>query len=95
MIDLDHSTGTIHAGVAFAYAAVALVAVAPLQGALVRYRVDYAPKTVQTLSSGDRSGGQAEERSLCSRVPGYFRTLGRVKKIEVSIAFRSSPVREA
>ena len=85
MIDLDHSTGAIRMGVVFAYAAVALVAVAPLQGALVRYRVNYAPKTVQPLSSEKRSGDQAEERSLRPRVPVFCRTLRRVKKIEVSL----------
>ena len=85
MIDLDHSTGMIRMGVVFAYAAVALVAVAPLQGALVRYRVNYVPKTVQLLSSEKKSGDQAEERSLRPRVPGFFHTLGRVKKIEVSL----------
>ncbi|ETW78801.1 hypothetical protein HETIRDRAFT_410744 [Heterobasidion irregulare TC 32-1] len=65
-----------------AFAFVSVLAVAPLHGALVRYRVNYVPKTVRLLSSDDERGGQPEESSLRPHVPGFFRTLGRVKKIE-------------
>lgn len=80
MIEIDYAM----LGMITAFACVSVLVVAPLHGALVRYRVNYVPKTVRLLSSEDESGGQPEESSLRSRVPGFFRTLGRVKKIEVS-----------
>ena len=80
MIEVDYAM----LGIITAFAFVSVLAGLPLQGALVRYRVNYVPKTVRLLSSDDERGGQPEESSLRPRVPGFFRTLGRVKKIEVS-----------